>query len=251
MGQCGRCGKKRFLLKFPQRLDMPELRAMVSHWPWHRVQVCPDCRGAFEAEFRQRLMLLAPDAMAEDGDVSEGVCLLCGNQSSQAVYTPSARWVDPSGAPVLGKFSVCDDCRGKLLLNHIVSAAELHSGGDFRKLLPLLPEVGQELVRQNESWSLGEGPGPEGSTEVLRDLELEAAANTAALFWTAAPTAIARAGEPPIRGAMMLPEGKMAIRTHLALRWYSGTPNSLRTAAMGVYRTAGGYAIVRYDTAQG
>lgn len=250
MGQCKRCGKKRFLLKFAQRLDIPELRAMVSHWPWHRVQICPDCSGPFEAEFRKRLMLLAPDAMAESGDLSEQLCLLCGNQDSQSVYRPSARWVDPSGRPVLGKFSVCDDCRGKLLVNHVVSAGELQSGGDFRRLLPLLPEASAELVQQNEGWQLAEGRGPEGSTEVLRELELEAAANTAALFWTMAPAAIARADEPPIRGAMTLPEGKTAIRTHLALRWHSGTPDSLRTAAMGIYRTASGYAIVRYDTAQ-
>ncbi|MBN2584285.1 MAG: hypothetical protein JXL80_14590 [Planctomycetes bacterium] len=250
MGQCKRCGKKRFLLKFPLRLDIPEMRAMVSHWPWHHVQVCPDCQPAFDAEFRKRLLLLAPDAMAQDADITEPVCLLCGTQSPEAVYTPSARWVDPAAVPVLGKFSVCDDCRGKLLGGAVVSAAELQSGNDFRKLLPLLPEASAELVERNEGWRLADGPGPEGATEVLRELELEAAANTAALFWNTPPQAIAQADEPPIRGAMLLPEGKTAIRTHLALKWHTGTPDSIRRAVMDVYRSGDQFTIVRHDPPQ-
>jgi hypothetical protein len=250
MGKCKRCGRKRWLLKFPTQLDIPEMRAMVSHWPWHRVQVCPDCQSSFEADFRKRLLLLAPDAMAQDADVAEEVCLLCGTQSAGGVYEPSGRWVAPSGAPVLGRFSVCGSCRGKLLNGPIVSAAELTSGTDFRKLLPLLPEASADLVERNEGWRLGDGPGPQGSTEVLRGLELEAAANTAALFWTTAPSVVAEAEAPSMRGAMLCPEGKTAIRTHLSLRWRAGKPDSPERAAMSVYRTADRFTIVRFDPPQ-
>jgi len=250
MGQCKRCGRKRWLLKFPSHLDIPEMRAMVSHWPWHRVQICPDCEPAFDAEFRKRLLLLAPDAMAQDADVTEAVCLLCGTQSVEAVYAPSGRWTDVSGTPVLGKFSVCQECRGKLLSGAIVSAGELRTGNDFRRLLPMLPEASDDLVRQNEGWQLGDGPGPQGSTEVLRGLELEAAANTAALFWTTVPQAVADADAAPIRGAMLCPEGKTAIRTHLSLRWHAGRPDASPRAAMSLYRTGDRFTIVRFDPPQ-
>jgi len=166
------------------------------------------------------------------------------------VYAPSGRWTDASGTPVLGKFSFCQACRGKLLSGPTISAAELRTGNDFRTLLPMLPEASGDLVRQNEGWQLGDGPGPQDSTEVLRGLELEAAANTAALFWTTVPQAVADADAAPIRGAMLCPEGKTAIRTHLSLRWHAGRPDASPRAAMSLYRTGDRFTIVRFDPPQ-
>ena len=202
MGRCSRCGRKRFLLGFPRRLDVPELRAMVSHWPWHRVQVCADCEPAFDAEFRRRLLLLAPQAVAQEADVTERVCLMCGTQDPAADHLPSGRWVDSSGVPVAGRFHVCGACRGTLLANSVVSAAELRSAADFRTLLAALPEVADDLVRRAEDWSLARGDGPAGASEVCRGMSLDEAADEAAAFWSAAPQNVYEnrdMGVPPMR----------------------------------------------------
>lgn len=220
---------------------------MVSHWPWHRVEVCPACEPAFDAEFRRRLLLLAPQAVAQEADVSERVCLMCGTQDTAADALPSARWVDSSGGPVAGRFHVCGDCRGTILANSVVSAAELRSAADFRTLLAALPEVADDLVRRTEGWSLREGDGPAGASEVRRGLAFEAAADEAAAFWAAAPQAITAESDGPQRGATLLPDTAGAIRTHLDLRWRPGAPASgeVAAAALGVYRSAEGYTLVR------
>ena len=220
---------------------------MVSHWPWHRIEVCPTCEPAFDAEFRRRLCLLAPEAVAQDADVVARVCLMCGTQHPWVGYTPSARWVDAAGTPVGGRFHVCDDCRGKLLANGIVSAAELHTADDFRKVLANLPEVADDLVQRTEGWSLTEGPGPAGSDEVRRGLTPEAAAEETAGFWAAPPPVVTEAAGPPLRrGALLRPEATAAIRTHLELRWQAGEGRDTPTAALAIYRTPGAFTLVRY-----
>lgn len=246
MGRCSRCGRKRFLRSFPRRLDIPELRAMVSHWPWHRVQICPACEPAFQREFDERLALLAPQAVAAEGDVTQGVCLMCGNQDPDAKMLQSARWTDAAGAPVATRFHVCPGCHGRLLVNNIVSAAELASAADLRALLPRLPEVGAELIKRNEGWSLAEGPGPEGSQELERDLSLETAAQKAHQFWAAPPVAIAETDGTPVRGATLLPDAAGAIRTRLELQWRTGRTDTPVAVALAVYRTSRGYTLVRY-----
>ena len=246
MGRCSRCGRKRLLLGFPRRLAMPELRAMVSHWPWHRVEVCPRCAEAFQKEFAERLRLLAPDAVADEGEVTAEVCLLCGNQGADATCVESGRWVDASGRAVATRFRVCDLCRGKVLVNSIVSAAELRSGADFEKLLRGLPEVSADLVQRTEGWSPAEGAGPAGSSGVERELGVEAAVNEAESFWSTTPEPIAEADGTPVRGATLKPDRHGAIRTHLELLWRSGRRDTSIEAALRVYRTAGGYVVVRF-----
>jgi hypothetical protein len=246
MGRCKRCGKKRFLLSFAKLLDVPELRAMVSHWPWHRVEVCPSCRPAFEDEFRRRVLLLAPGVMAQEGDVAERVCLLCGNQEAGAAYIPSARWTDAAGAPLAARFNVCGDCRGQVLANNIVSAAKLRAAEDFQKLLAQLPEVSDDLVRRSEGWSPGGGDGPAGSSGLQRRVLLQAAADEALKFWSAPPAVVAGARGTPARGAMMAPEKSGAIRTHLELRWQARGGPSPMEVALGIYRLAEGFTLVRY-----
>lgn len=246
MGQCSRCGKKKFLGSFPRRLAVPELRAMVSHWPWHRLQVCPACQEGFDREFRTRLRLLAGDAVAQDGDVSEPVCLMCGNQDPGATYTASARWVDASGAPAATRFRVCQECRGKVLAGQIVSAAELRSAADFQKVLGGQGQVAEDLVQRTEGWSLGGGPGPAGSSQVERGLSPPAAANEAECFWTTAPEAIITAGGTIIRGATLKPDRSGSIRTHLELQWRGGPASSPTAMALRIYRTAAGYVLVRF-----
>jgi len=244
MGQCRRCGKKRWLLAFPRRLDVPELRAMVSHWPWHRVEVCPSCAGAFQDEFRRRVALLAADALAQEGDVSERVCLLCGEQSAEAGYVPSARWVNPQGTPAGGRFFVCGACQGRLTANNVVSAAELGGVDDFRKLLVALSEASDDVVRSDEGWSLAGGAGPAGAKEVLRHLAAEDASRRCAEFWGRPPEGLGGAGA--VRGAMMLPEKPGSIRTHLELRWKAGGGGAKAAVALGVYRVGEGYVVVRF-----
>ena len=244
MGQCVRCNKKRLLLKFPQRLAVPELRAMVSHWPWHRVQVCPACQDDFDREFRTRLRLLAADAVAQEADVSESVCLMCGNQDPGATYAASARWVDASGAPAGTRFRICQECRGKVLAGQIVSAAELRSASDFQKVLGSLGQVAEDLVQRIEGWSLGGGPGPDGSSRVERGLSLEAAAAQADSFWTAPPEAVRAAAGPVLRGATLKPDRPGSIRTHLELQWRGGPPTAPIAVTLRIYRTAAGYVLV-------
>ena len=246
MGQCSRCGRKRWLRKFPQRLAVPELRAMVSHWPWHRVEVCPDCEGTFGEEFRQRLCLLAPEVIAQEGDISERLCLLCGDQTPGATHLLSGRWVDPTGRPVATRFSVCSRCQGQVIACGIISVAELRSAADMQKVLTALPEVNEDLVRRTEGWSLAEGPGPEGAAAVVRDLSLEAAVGRAQDFWAKVPAEIRKAGGEPIRGATLLPDSSGAIRTHLDLQWRTRRTDAPHAMAMAVYRTAGAYIVARF-----
>jgi hypothetical protein len=248
MGRCTRCGKGRFLRKFPERLAVPELRAMVSHWPWHRVEVCPACEPAFQREFSARLMLLAPEAVATNGDVTERVCLMCGRQDGQTAYRQSGRWVDVAGTPVAGRFHVCQACRGKIVANRVVSASELHSTADFRKLLALLPKVTDDLVQRTDGWRPSSGQGPAGSSMVRPGLSPESAASEAAAFWIAPPGDVAQAADRPVRGAALRPDASGAIRTHLELQWRSDLAGPApRGAALRFYRAGDGYAIVRFD----
>jgi len=222
---------------------------MVSHWPWHRVEVCPDCEPAFDAEFRRRLLLLAPQAVAQEADVTERVCLMCGTQDPAAAYLPSGRWVDASGVPVAGRFHVCGACCGAILASGIVSAAELRSAADVRTLLAALPEVTEDLVRRTEDWLLTRGDGPAGASEVCRGLSLDEAAGHAARFWAGIPLGIPRGGTAQ-RGATLLPEAVGAIRTHLDLRWRAGATAALcekYQVALSVYRSAEGYVLVRLE----
>jgi hypothetical protein len=246
MGQCSRCGRKRWLRKFAQRLAVPELRAMVSHWPWHHVEVCPDCEEAFGEEFRQRLRLLAPEVIAQEGDISEHVCLLCGDQTPGATYLHSGRWVDLTGRPVATRFSVCAQCQGKVIEGNVISVAELRSAAGMQKVLAALPEVNEDLVRRNEGWSLDEGPGPEGAANVARDLSLEEATRRTMAFWARPPREITEAPGEPIRGATLLPDSSGAIRTHLDLRWRTSHTNAPHAAAIAVYRTAAAYTVARF-----
>jgi hypothetical protein len=244
MGQCSRCGRQA-ADEFPQCLAIPELRAMVNHWPWHRVPVCPECRAAFDRDFRTRLKLLAADAVAQQGDVTEPVCLLCGNQDATADLAPSARWVNASGAPAATRFSVCRECRGKVLVGRVVSAAELRSAGDFRTALTAISQMADSLVQRAEGWSLSDGPGPKGSAAVERNLSIEAAADRAFAFWSTMPDAIRTTGGNVQRGATLKPDKPGAIRLYLELQWRGGEPSAPSTATLRVYRAAPGYLIVR------
>ncbi len=245
MGQCKQCGKRRFLRGFPRRLDLPEMRALVSHWPWHKVQICPECRPAFDAEFRRRMALMGPQALAEEGDVTATVCLLCGTQEAEAGYEKSARWVDAAGAPLATHFLVCGACRGKIIANGIVSAAELRETKDFQTLLAALPKVTDDLVRRTEGWSPAEGPGPDGAAEVQRGLDIIQASVEADRFWGAPPGVLANLPGKPIRGAMLRPEKNNAIRMHLALEWRTSQTDAPQAVALRFYRMGKGFVVVR------
>ncbi len=244
MGQCSRCGRQA-ADEFPQYLAIPELRAMVNHWPWHRVPVCAECREAFDRDFRTRVRLLAADAVAQQGDVTEPVCLLCGNQDAAAELAPSARWVDAAGNPAATRFSVCRECRGKVLVGRVVSAAELRSAADFRTALAALSQVADSLVQRAEGWSLSDGPGPQGCAGVERGLSVEAAAEQAFAFWSTTPDAVKKAGGHVQRGATLKPDKPGAIRLYLELQWRGGDPSAPTSATLRVYRAAPGYLIVR------
>lgn len=209
---------------------------MVSHWPWHKVQICPQCGPAFDTEFRRRMTLMGPQAVAEDGDVTATVCLLCGTQEAEAGYEPSARWVDAAGGPVATHFQVCAACRGKILANGIVSAGELRETKDFQTLLAALPHVTDDLVRRTENWSPAEGPGPAGAAEVQRGLDLIQTVNATEKFWHTPPGEFKNLPGTPIRGAMLRPEKNNAIRTHLALEWRTSQTDAPQTIGLDVYR---------------
>jgi hypothetical protein len=245
MGQCKQCGRRRFLRGFPRRLDLPEMRALVSHWPWHKVQVCPECRPAFDAEFRRRIALMGPQAVAEEGDVTTAVCLFCGTQEADAGYEPAARWVDAAGALLAMRFMVCGACRGKTIANGIVSAGELRETKDFQTLLAALPEVTDDLVRRTEGWSPAAGPGPDGAAEVRRGLDVIQAAVAADTFWQKPPGELASLPGPPIRGAMLQPEKNNAIRTHLVLEWRTSQTERPEAVSLSVYRMGSGFVLVR------
>ena len=245
MGQCKQCGRRRFLRGFPRRLDLPEMRALVSHWPWHKVQVCPECRPAFDAEFRRRIALMGPQAMAEEGDVTAAVCLFCGTQEADAGYEPAARWVDAAGALLATRFMVCSACRGKILVNGIVSAGELRETKDFQTLLAALPEVTDDLVRRTEGWSPAAGPGPAGAKEVRRGLALDIAAVGVEQFWHGPPAIFEHDPATPIRGAMLRPEKNNAIRTHLVLEWRTSQTERPEAVSLSVYRMGNGFVLVR------
>lgn len=254
MGQCTRCQKKRFLRSFPERYDVPELRAMVSHWPWHRVQVCDECEPQFREEFSTRLRLLAPQAVAQSADVTARVCLMCGEQGEDVSYIDTGRWVDASGEAVAGRFKVCEHCAGSLMAGGIVSAAELTSTGDFRHVFERLPQVTDATIRQGEGWSLSGNDRPVGTIELHRDISLEAAGNLALGFWIEAPPQVRDAAEPLVRGATIKPDDAGAIRTHLELCWQSrgdeGTPppaDATTRVTLSVYRHGGGYTVVMRD----
>ncbi len=244
MGQCTRCGKKRFLLSFPKRYAIPELRAMVSHWPWHRVQVCPQCEPDFLEEFRNRVKLLAPQVAAEGGDVTAPVCLMCGTQDPKTEYFPAARWVDGSGAPVAGRFSVCGRCRGRLLVNGVISSAELQSVDAFERLLSAVPQVAEDLVRRDEGWSPLGREQPKDASAVQRMGAVGEAAAEAFSFWTARPDAM---DDRAVRGAMLLPEGATAIPTHLRLQWKPRPEADAGGPMLDVYRMGKQYVLVRRD----
>ena len=76
-------------------------------------------------------------------------------------------------------------------------------------------------------------------------MTLDAAAQKAAEFWSTGPAELAGARNA-VRGAMILPEKPGAIRTHLELRWKASKESPDTAAALAVYRTAGGYVLVRF-----
>jgi hypothetical protein len=244
MGQCKQCGKRRFLRGFPRRLDLPEMRALVSHWPWHKVQICPDCQPGFDTEFRRRMALMGPQAVAEEGDVTATVCLLCGTQEAEAGYEKSARWVNSSGGLVATHFLVCGACRGKIIANGIVSTGELRETKDFQKLLEALPHVTDDLIRRTEGWSPAEGPGPDGA-EVQRGLDLIQTSVVADKFWGKPPAEFEHLPGTPIRGALLRPEKNNAIRTHLALEWRTSQTDAPQVVGLDVYRLGNKYVVVR------
>ncbi len=246
MAQCKLCKRKRLLGNFPRRLDIPELRSMVSHWPWHRVQVCPQCLPQFDQQFAERVQHLAPQVVAEGGDVSEPVCLMCGTQDPDLAYIHSGRWVDPSGEPMAGRFSVCQKCRGTVIRGPVISSTEIHASPEFEKILQAMPQVQPSLVSNVDGWDIVEGQ-PQGAAEVLRNLPMEAAVSIAEAWWSVAPRCIADSPGITARAAMIHPEGQGKIGTHLVLAWRNFEAPETTEMDMWLYRLPQGYTIVRFD----
>jgi hypothetical protein len=192
------------------------------------------------------MALMGPQAVAEEGDVTATVCLLCGTQEAEAGYERSARWVAAAGGGLVAThFLVCGSCRGKILVNGIVSAGELRETKDFQTLLTALPEVTGDLVRRTEGWSPAEGPGPDGAAEVERGLDMIQASVVADMFWHRPPWELDNLPGVPIRGAMLRPEKNNAIRTHLALEWRTSQTDAPQAVGLSVYRLGKEYVVVR------
>lgn len=256
MAQCRQCGRKKLLSNFARRLDIPEMRSMVSHWPWHRVRVCPECLEDFDRRFAERVQFLAPQILRESADVAEQVCLMCGTQDEKLAYTRTGRWIDPSGEPVSGKFSVCQKCRGRIIHGGVISSAEIQASPQFEKLLKAVPQLQPSTIRDIDGWDTEGGALPEGAAEVLRDLSLEAAINIAETWWAVAPRSIADAPGTTARAAMLGSggpggsggrSGGGSIPTHLVLAWQTFDTNESIEMSLWVYHLPESYLIVRFD----
>lgn len=254
MAQCKQCGRKKLFANFARRLDIPEMRNMVSHWPWHTVRICPQCLSEFDRQFTERVQFLAPQIMAENADVTQPVCLMCGTQSTQLAYTQTGRWVDPAGLPAAGKFHVCQQCRGRIISDGVISSTEIEASPQFERLLAAIPLVQPATVLDIDGWDIADNNAqPDAAAEVIRNLSLVAAVNIAETWWSVAPRCIADAPGTPTRAAMLTggdaatagAHGK--IPTHLVLAWRTLQTDQPAEMDMWVYRLPTGYTIVRFD----